>query len=153
MQESTTSLALKRNGRKASLAQHSLPLALTSQPPTDVLSCLCKKENSIKGRRVGSKIGPSLPRHRMYRVEQKKIQLSSVTHVPPGQMGFASAALSWWVAARREIQTCRNFFAPPCRYARYFEAYSEFSSTLILAAEKWGGKATKNWRSGCFIHH
>ena len=28
--------------------------------------------------------------------------------------GLASAALSWWEARRREIQTCRNSFAPPC---------------------------------------
>ena len=44
----------------------------------------------------------------------KKFLLSSVTHVPSGLMGCASAALSWWVAGRREIQTCRIFFARPC---------------------------------------
>ena len=47
----------------------------------------------------------------------KKFLLSSVTHVLSGLMGCALAALSWWVAWRREIQTCRNYFAPPCTSA------------------------------------
>ena len=47
----------------------------------------------------------------------KKILLSSVTHVLSGLLGCALAALNWWVVGRREIQTCRNFFAPPCKYA------------------------------------
>ena len=47
---------------------------------------------------------------RMYRVQQKYLLLSSVTHVPSGLMGCASAALGWWVGARGEIQTCLNFF-------------------------------------------
>ena len=45
----------------------------------------------------------------------KKIKLSSVTHVPSGLMGCASAALRWWVGGRRQIQTCLNFFALRCR--------------------------------------
>ena len=41
--------------------------------------------------------------------------LSSVTNVPSGLMGCASATLRWWVAGRQEIQTCRNSFAPSCK--------------------------------------
>ena len=44
----------------------------------------------------------------------KKFQLNSVTHGPSELMGCALAALRWWVAGRREIQTCRNYFAPSC---------------------------------------
>ena len=39
-----------------------------------------------------------------YRVEQKTM-LSSVTHVPSGLIGCASAALGWWVGRRRKVQT------------------------------------------------
>ena len=41
-----------------------------------------------------------------------KTMLSSVTHVASGLMGCASAALGYWVGGKREIQTCKNFFAP-----------------------------------------
>ena len=44
----------------------------------------------------------------------KKTLLSSVTHVSSGLMGCASAALGRWVGGRREIQTCKKFFAPRC---------------------------------------
>ena len=37
-----------------------------------------------------------------------------MTHVPSELMGCALAALRWWVAGMREIQTCRNYFAPSC---------------------------------------
>ena len=73
----------------------------------------------------------------------KKFLLSSVTHVPSGLMGCASAALSWWVAGRREIQTWRNFFCSslysifplpptvdiPCEWPG--------TSTFINAMVKW----------------
>ena len=41
----------------------------------------------------------------------KKIKLSSVTLVPSGLIGCASAALCWWVVGCQEINTCWNAFA------------------------------------------
>ena len=35
---------------------------------------------------------------------EKKIKLSSVTHVPSGLMGCALAALGWWVGGRRKFK-------------------------------------------------
>ena len=43
-----------------------------------------------------------------------KFLLSSATHFPSGQMSCAFSALIWWVAGKWEIQTCRNYSAPPC---------------------------------------
>ena len=44
----------------------------------------------------------------------QKTLLSSVAHVPSGLIGCASATLGWWEGGRREIQTCKYFFAPRC---------------------------------------
>ena len=45
-----------------------------------------------------------------FSVEQKKIKLSSVTHVPSGLMGCATAALGWWVGGRRGNPNMLEFF-------------------------------------------
>ena len=70
----------------------------------------------------------------------KIIKLSSVTHVPSGLMGCASAALRWWVGGRRQIQTCLNFFAPRCTL--YFLVTF---TTLKLSAISISGTETEEY--------
>ena len=54
-------------------------------------------------------------KHKKSTGSRKKSLLSLVTYVPSGLLGFASTALTKLVVTwRREIQTCRNYFAPPC---------------------------------------
>ena len=48
-------------------------------------------------REGGGQKSRDFSRRHMYRVEQKKTLLSSVTHVPSGLMGCALAALGLWV--------------------------------------------------------
>ena len=45
----------------------------------------------------------------------KKRELSLVGEVPSGLFGYASAALSYWVGGRREIQTVDFSFARACK--------------------------------------
>ena len=55
-------------------------------------------------------------------------------------MGCASAALSWWVVERQEIQTCRNSFAPPSTLYNFgFMAKMQY----ILVP---GGGWTERWQ-------
>ena len=36
--------------------------------------------------------------------------------VPSWQLGYALAAIAWWVGGSWEIQTCKNYFTPRCTF-------------------------------------